>query len=100
MDSEMLHLVVEFVHNSIQLEKNAIGGTPAPEHFPSVKRIIHGNLTILLKQCSGFVTFWYGPPIRISNPYHWLDPDPDIFFSSLQGANKNYFPFYCSFLTF
>jgi hypothetical protein len=49
-----------------------------------------------LRQCSGSVTFWYGS--GSSNPYFWLmhpdddpDPDPALFVSDLQDANKKYF---------
>jgi hypothetical protein len=35
------------------------------------------------------VTFWYGSGSQ--DPYHWLmDPDPALFFSSFQNANKSF----------
>ncbi len=43
---------------------------------------------IELTQCSGFMTFWYGS--GSADLKHWI-PDPDLFLSDFQDANKSFF---------
>jgi hypothetical protein len=51
-------------------------------------------------QCCGYVTFWKVSRPRSADPYLWLTyPDPAIFVSGLQDANKNKFSkFFCLLL--
>ncbi len=51
--------------------------------------LLRAELIISLSKCGGSMTFWCGSGSGSANPSLWLmDPDPAIFVTDLQDANK------------